>query len=94
MSTPIVPSEVASRDALFAHIESFESAMALESIMSSAALPNVRSILEGHRDFARDLGTHGIGVMAGKPKNDPQRVRARELERCLTLLLGVLELGK
>ncbi len=82
MSKPVV------RDTLAAHIE------AMESIMASDALPRVRAILESQRDFSRDLGTHGLGVMAGKPEDDAQRVRYREIERCLTLLLGVLEVGK
>lgn len=63
---------------------------AIEAVRASDALPNVRALIERHRDWARDLGTHGIGAMEGKPASHEQRVRCREVERALNLLLSVL----
>ena len=63
----------------------------LSEVRVSSLCPRVIALLENHRDCARDLGTHGLGLMYGRPENDPQRVSMREMERilgCLIVALG------
>lgn len=59
-------------------------------IIESPAIENVRAILDNHRQYHRDLGTHGLGLMSDRPYDSAQREHHREMERVLGLLLEVL----
>lgn len=62
----------------------------LDDIRASAALPGIVSLLDNHRQLARDLGEHGLGAMRERPYDCAQRVGEREMARVLELLIAEL----